>query len=95
MKDPMSALRKIDVPQFYITEEYVSSPPAVRIVDETGACWTLGFKLGEPPRGEFAFNVMRDGVDTGVYASRIERRSGRIRALTRDGWKVWNGKSFF
>jgi hypothetical protein len=90
----MRAFRKLDVPQFFITESYVSSPPALRIIDETGACWTLGFTLGEAPRGEFAFDVLRDGKNTGVYASRIERRNGRIRAFTKDGFKVWNGRSF-
>lgn len=95
--DPMAAFRKIDAPQFYITEAYVSSPPALRIVDEVGACWTLGMNeadMTSAPRGEFAFKVLRDGVDTGIYASRIERRGGRTRAFTKDGWKTWKGRSF-
>ena len=77
------------------TEEYVSSPPAAWIVEEDGTCWTLGFNRGEAPHGEYAFNVMRDGVNTGEWASRIERRNGRIRCFTKDGWKIWNGHSFF
>lgn len=81
--------------QTFITENYVSSPPALWIMDETGACWTLGFNPGEGPRGEFSFNVLRDGRNTGEWASRIERRNGRIRCFTRTGWKVWNGVSFF
>lgn len=92
--DPMLAFRTLQGPQHFITDNYVSSPPALIIVDETGAVWTLGFNPGEAPRGEFAFDVLRDGKDTGVFASRIERRNGRIRAFTKDGWKIWNGRTF-
>ena len=84
-------------PQTHITESYVSSPPALVIVDERGAYWTLGesyARLDDSPRGEFAFNVLRNGRDTGVYASRIERRNGRIRVFTRQGWLTWSGKGF-
>lgn len=80
--------------QTHITEAYVSSPPALIIVDERGQVWTLGMKFGEAPRGEFAFNVLRDGIDTGVVASRIERRGGRIRVFTAAGWLRWTGNSF-
>jgi hypothetical protein len=82
-------------PQTFVTDNYVSSPPALIIVDESGAVWTLGFNRGAPPSGEFAFDVLRDGVSVGEFASRIERRAGRIRCFTRDGWKIWNGHSFF
>jgi hypothetical protein len=81
--------------QFWQTEEYVSSPPALIIMDETGAVWTLGFARGAGPHGEFAFDVLREGMPTGEFASRIERRKGRIRCYTRSGWKVWNGHSWF
>jgi len=93
--DPMAALRKRQGEQCFETENYVSSPPALWIIDETNACWTLGFNPGEAPSGEFAFNVLRDGINTGVFASRIERRNGRIRCFTKDGWKVWNGRFWF
>jgi len=73
--------------QHHITESYVSVPPALIITDETGTIWTLGFKSGEAPDGEFAFNVLRDGIETGEVASRIERRNNRIRIFTRQGWK--------
>lgn len=91
----------------FITEHYVSSPPAAWIVDSAGNVFELGtnryvdpnapfhMRLSTDPRGEFAFNVIMNNMDTGEYASRIERRNGRIRIFTRDGWKVWNGKSFF
>lgn len=73
--------------QQHVTEPYVSVPPALTITDETGAIWTLGFRFGEAPRGEFAFNVLRNGVETGEIASRIERRQGRILVFTAQGWK--------
>jgi hypothetical protein len=79
--------------QRHITENFVSIPPALTITDERGAVWTLGFKTAQKdqaPDGEFAFNVLRDGVDMGEIASRIERRNGQIRIFTRHGWKKWN-----
>ena len=39
-------------PQQHETESYVSVPPALTITDETGAIWTLGFRVGAAPRGE-------------------------------------------
>lgn len=84
-------------PQTHITEEYVSSPPALIIVDERGDIWTLGIQMEryDTPRGEYAFPVQRNGQLTGEVASRIERRRGRIRIFTRNGWKHWTGNSFF
>lgn len=83
--------------QRHITENYVSVPPALTITDEVGAVWTLGFKPAPrelSPEGEFAFNVLRDGFDMGEVASRIERRSGKVRILTCHGWKRWLGREF-
>lgn len=83
--------------QRYITEEYVSSPPALLITDERGDVWTLGTsyaRMSEAPGGEFAFNILRNGLDTGVYGSRIERQHGRIRVFTRHGWRHWSGTQF-
>lgn len=83
--------------QVHVTESYVSVPPALTIVDEVGAVWTLGFGTApqwQSPRGEFAFNVLRNGVDTGEVASRIERRGGRVKIFTRHGWKTWSGTTF-
>lgn len=82
-------------PQTHITENYVSSPPALIVVDETGAVWTLGFEQMTGPRGEYAFPVLRNGVPVGEYASRIERRGGKIRIFTVNGFKTWSGRSFF
>lgn len=84
--------------QTHITEEYVSSPPALLIVDETNAVWTLGMTMythkHDAPRGEYSFPVLRNGDFTGEIASRIERRNRKIRIFTAAGWKVWNGRSF-
>jgi len=79
--------------QQHITESYVSVPPALVITDETGAIWTLGFRSGEAPSGEFAFNVLRNGRETGEVASRIERLNNRIRVFTRQGWKWMNSRA--
>jgi hypothetical protein len=91
----------------FITDSYVSSPPAAWIVDSTGAVFELGQKryvdpvgtfrdkYSTDPRGEFAFNVLVNNIDTGEFASRIERRNGRVRIFTANRWKVWNGRSFF
>lgn len=86
-------------PQRHITESYVSSPPALIIVDEAGIIWTLGMQFGHEyggtdPKGEFCFEVLANGHRTGEYASRIERRSGRIRIFTHKGYKRWNGRAF-
>ena len=94
--------------QNFVTEEYVSSPPAVAIIDARGDVFTLGFTMAvsgsrfqqryetkhEAPKGEFAFNVLKNGQNVGEFASRIERRGGRIKILTAAGWKTWSGQSF-
>ena len=88
---------KLQGEQTHITEEYVSSPPALIILDECGDVWTLGMWVGRrdnAPDGEYAFNVLRNGIATGDFASRIERRQGKVRIFTRDGWKRWSGQSF-
>lgn len=83
--------------QGHITESYVSVPPALHITDEVGARWTLDFATQpkeKSPKGEFAFYVLRDGVNTGEIASRIERRNGKVRCFTKHGWKNWTGRTF-
>ncbi len=83
--------------QRHITESFVSVPPALTITDEVGAVWTLGFVTApkeQSPAGEFAFNILRDGIDTREIASRIERRNGKVRIFTRHGWKQWTGRAF-
>lgn len=81
-------------PQQHITEGYVSVPPALTITDEAGGLWMLGPRAKPAPRGEYAFHVLRDGIDTGEVASRIERRRNRLRIFTSRGWKWYTGRSF-
>ena len=81
----------------FTTEPYVSSPPANHIIDPYGNIWMLGINYGDErnqPRGHYHYNVLKSGVETGEYASHIERRFGKIRIFTRQGWKVWNGNQF-
>lgn len=81
--------------QLFLTESYVSSPPALIINDEANNVWTLGVGASpEGPRGEFAYDVLLNGMPTGETASRIERRAGRIRIFTPVGMKRWNGRAF-
>jgi hypothetical protein len=80
--------------QFHLTENYVSSPPALTIFDETGAVWCLDQDMQPGPHGEYAFSVLRNGVRTGAVASRIERRGGKIRVFTVNGWLRWTGRGF-
>lgn len=80
-------------PQTHISENYVSSPPALTITDEAGAVWVLGFN-GIVSRGEFAFDVLRNGIAVGEKANRIERRNGKIYIFGPEGRKAWNGRSF-
>lgn len=86
-------------PQTQITQEYVSSPPALWIIDEAGIIWTLGFEFGyqlgaSDPKGEYCFEVLANGHKTGEFASRIERRGGKIRIFTARGFKRWTGRAF-
>jgi hypothetical protein len=83
--------------QIYVTESSVSVPPALLITDEGNNVWTLGFQAGikgQCPRGEYAYNVLLNGAETGEIASRIEKQKGRIRIFTVDGWKRYSGHSF-
>lgn len=81
------------------SERYVSIPPAFLITDETGATWIFGADYVEE-RGRYWFAVMRNDVDTGELAERIEFRStqrnplGQVAIYTRLGRKIWNGKTF-
>lgn len=81
-------------PQLHITENYVCSPPALTITDETGAVWALGMLDHGIHGGEFTFDVLRNGKITGEIANRIERRNGKISVFGPQGRKGWNGRSF-
>lgn len=85
---------KLDGEQQFQTENYVSTPPALLVLEANGDVWTLGFNQIRGPRGEYAFDVLRNGQFTGQHASRIERRAGRVRIFTVDGFKTWSGNQF-
>ncbi len=81
----------------FLTDMYVASPPAAYIVNERGSVFTLGFEYQaerDRPIGHYAFNVLLNGFETGEFATFIERRNGKIRIRTKQGWKQWNGHSF-
>lgn len=69
------------------SENYVTVPPALLITDSDGAAWTLGRMFRNPHRGEFEFSVMRNDVDTGELAKRIEYRAGVVWIFGSTGWK--------
>lgn len=81
-------------PQEHVTESYVSSPPALVIVDAMGNIWTLGLQMMPGPMGEFSFDVLRNGQPTGGVASRIEYQHSRVRIFGTYGYKRWTGHSF-
>lgn len=69
------------------TEPYVCIPPAFMITDSDGAVWTMGFQY-RIHNGEFEFNVLRNDVNVGEFAKRIEYQRGIVRIYNQDGWKV-------
>lgn len=81
-------------PQTHITEDYVCTPPALTITDEAGAIWALGMHARGLHGGEFAFDVLRNGIHVGEIANRIERRNGKVSIFGPEGRKAWNGRSF-
>lgn len=78
------------------SERGVTVPPARLITDETGAMWTLGTEYAKTADGwGFDFNVLRNDIDTGEMASRIEFKGGKVRIFSSSlGWRVWTGKTF-
>ncbi len=81
------------------TERYVCIPPAYIITDETGATWTFGHSYVRHGDG-FLLSVMRNDVDTGELAEKIEFRAtrmnprGSVTIYGPYGRKVWNGRTF-
>ena len=67
------------------TEPYVCVPPALVITDSDGGTWTFGTEFNA--YGEI--NVLRNDVDTGEFAQRIEYRGGVVRLYGKGG-----GRSF-
>jgi hypothetical protein len=76
------------------SENYVAVPPAHLITDFDGAMWTFGPEY-ELKNGLFEFNVLRNDIDTGEVAHKIER-SGRVVTIYGYGYgrKRWTGRTF-
>ena len=68
------------------TESYVVIPPAHLITDSDGAMWTFGFKYN----GHGEINVLRNDIDTGEFAERIEYRRGQVRIFGKAGWRTFS-----
>ncbi len=71
------------------TEPYVCIPPAFMISDSDGAVFTFGFNY-RIHNGEYEFNVLRNDIDTGEMAKRIEYRKGVVRIFGQYGWKTFS-----
>lgn len=80
--------------QVHITENTVSSPPALVLTDERGDRWCLGTIGAVIVGGEFAYPVVWNGRYTGEVACRIEMTGGRIKIFTAEGFKRWTGRAF-
>lgn len=65
------------------TEAYVVVPPAYIITDSDGGTWTFGTEFNA--HGEIS--VLRNDVNTGEFAQRIEYRNGVVRIYGRNGWR--------
>lgn len=68
------------------TESYVVIPPAYIITDSDGGTWTFGTEFNV--YGEIC--VLRNDVDTGEFAQRIEYRRGVVRLFSRSGWRSFS-----
>jgi hypothetical protein len=68
------------------TEAYVVIPPAYIITDSDGGTWTFGTEFNT--YGEI--NVLRNDVDTGEFAQKIEYRKGIVRLFGREGWRSFS-----
>lgn len=71
------------------TESYVCIPPALVITDSDGATWSLGLKY-QTHHAEYEFNVLRNDVDTGEMAKRIEYKKGVVSIFGQYGWKQFS-----
>ena len=70
------------------SEAYVCVPPALLVTDSDGGTFTLGLEYVQCG-WTFEFNVLRNDVDTGEMASRIEYRGGVVRIFGKNGWRSW------
>jgi hypothetical protein len=76
------------------SEAYVTIPPAFMITDERGGMWTFGTEY-EIRNGLMEFNVLRNDVDVGEMASRIEYKAKVVTIYGYGyGRKRWTGRAF-
>jgi hypothetical protein len=68
------------------SEPYVCIPPALIITDSDGACWTFGTAFNAWNE----INVLRNDIDTGEFAERIEYRRGIVTLYGRSGRRVFS-----
>lgn len=68
------------------TESYVTVPPAYIITDSDGGTWTFGAEYN----GYGEINVLRNDVNTGEFAQRIEYRKGVVWLYGRAGWRSFS-----
>lgn len=61
-------------------------PPALIITDSDGAMWTFGFEYNT--HGEI--NVLRNDVNTGEFAQRIEYQRGVVKIYGKAGWRSFS-----
>lgn len=65
-------------------------PPAYQVTDSQGGQWSLGNEYAYKRDGYLEFNVIRNDVDMGVVAERIEVKDGKIWIYGSDGWRHWS-----
>src|SRR3984893_4816736 len=72
-----------------VTEAYVSSPPALQIRANNGDVFALGFDYeAERVRtGMFEFDVVWNGIKTGEFACKIEKRGSEVWIFGEAGWR--------
>lgn len=68
------------------SESYVVIPPAYIITDSDGGTWTFGTEFNT--YGEI--NVLRNDVDVGEFAQRIEYRKGVVRLFGKSGTRTFS-----
>jgi hypothetical protein len=72
------------------SDSYTTIPPAWLITDSDGAVWGLGTEYVYKGDGYMEFNVLRNDVDTGEIAERIEYRNGLVRIFGSAGWRTFS-----
>lgn len=75
------------------SERDVCIPPAFMITDEGGYMWSFGTEYAWH-NGLMEFAVLRNDVDTGETASKIEYRGGVVTIWGHNGRRRWNGRTF-